>query len=128
MSIKYITILFIASLCLIGCSSDDSHPDVVSVTKGLDDYFESIGERSPDSPHSNTFFTSGGVFCISTQPGVVGEDGRLSLQGKSRVTGFFIAPRLIWVDTKIEAKRMIIEDMLEKKGYPTKMHTSTTTK
>lgn len=107
-----------------GCKeSGVSYLSAEEVEDWLTAFEASIPERTSNEHYSDTLFTKHGVFIVSTQPGTVDDKGLVSLAGKSRTTGYFIAPRMIWVDTIQEAKRLMIEDMESNGGLPLASYT-----
>lgn len=107
-----------------GCQeSGVSSTSVAELENWLTDFETSISTRTHTEHHSDTLLTEHGVFIVSTQPGTVDDKGLVSLAGESRTHGYFIAPRMVWVDSIQEAKRVMIEDMKANKGLPVATYT-----
>lgn len=108
-----------------GCKgTDPGSASVADIEHWLDSFERSIDDRRATEHYHDTLITGNGVFIVSTQPGTVDDDGLVRLSGASRTEGYFIAPRMIWVDSIEVAKKAFIEDMKENKWLPLSAYTN----
>ena len=112
-------------LMICGCkeSREPNSTSAAEVENWLKAFQSRIHVRKTTEHYSDALFTADGVFIVSTQPGTVNKEGRVTLAGESRTQGYFIAPRMMWVDSILEAKRLIVEDIKASKGLPLAAYT-----
>lgn len=123
---KTCKLLFCATLLLLfgGCKNwGVGSTSVEELEDWLTAFEADLPTRTQTEHYSDTFFTEHGVFIVSTQPGTVDDEGLVTLAGESRTRGYFVAPRMVWVDSIQEAKKIMIEDLNARKGLPLAAYT-----
>ena len=94
---------------MIGCNSQE-RKDRVAIREAVAEISKTPLPRKPEESKTHTIHTSKGALTISTCGGKRGLNGEIYTEGPARANGFFLIPRMEWVNDAKEAERLLIED------------------
>lgn len=123
LNLRSLAWLTLVMLPLLGSckKSESSHLVDESELPGVLKTFENSSQDRSQSHHSTTIMMENFSFLVGTQEAQEREGKKWDyvFEGPSRPTGYFVVPRMKWVETMAEVEEIIRADRQTGKGIPT---------